>query len=300
MTFALITFLFLAQTAPASPAAPGIKMTIRFSAPGGLASERTEYIQADRSRTEYRSTTGRQTRPGGAMQIDYGPRMASMQRCDLGQAFDLNLDDRQYTVAPYPPLPLTREQTKARGLTTEPRYLSDKPTLKDEITVLDTKERKNFFGHRARHVITTRRLIPLQGSPSQPSESVTDGWYIDLNTQLSCDRRLPSSGHAYALIVPGNQPMERRTIVAKGKMQTGFPVEVKITTRSTMVLPDRTKKELTSIYEIQVTELEEKPLDPALFDVPPGFTKVSAIQRDPHLSLSGWAAIKQWFSNALR
>ena len=101
MTFALITFLFLAQTAPASPAAPGIKMTIRFSAPGGLASERTEYIQADRSRTEYRSTTGRQTRPGGAMQIDYGPRMASMQRCDLGQAFDLNLDDRQYTATPH-------------------------------------------------------------------------------------------------------------------------------------------------------------------------------------------------------
>jgi hypothetical protein len=306
MTFALIVFLFVAQAAPAPSAAAGIKLTRRFSSPGGIGNEQTLYIEGDRRRSEFRNATGSPTKPGGTIQVNYGPRLASIQRCDLGQMFELNLDDRQYVVAPYPPLPLTKEQMKARGLSTDfrLRYFSDKPTLKEEITTVDTGERKSFFGHTARHVITTRREIPLEGSPSQPSETVSDGWYIDLNTRLSCDRRPPSAGHTYAFIAAGDEPIERRTIVAEGKMETGFPIELKTTTRSSMVLPDGTKKPFTSINEMRVTDLEEKPLDPALFEVPSSFRKVNAIRRNPPASLSAsvstWAAIKQWFSNVLR
>jgi hypothetical protein len=38
----------------------------------------------------------------------------------------------------------------------------------------------------ARHVITTTKTSPLEGSHGEPRETVTDGWYIDLDPQLSC------------------------------------------------------------------------------------------------------------------
>jgi hypothetical protein len=57
-------------------------------------------------------------------------------------------------------------------------------------------------------------------------------------------------------------------------LEAGFPVELKTTTRSTMILPDGTKREVTSVNEMLVRDLEKKPLNPALFEVPPGFRKV--------------------------
>jgi hypothetical protein len=276
---ALLMLLFGAQPEPQPSAVRGIKLTTRHNSNGGFTSQQTQYIQTDRRRTEFRNATGGPTKADGTMDINYGPHLAAIQRCDLGQAFELNLDDRQYNSGPYPPRPLTKEERQARGLATELRYLSDKPTIRIEITVVDTNERKDFFGHTARHVITTQKEIPLEGSQAEPRETVTDGWYTDLNPMISCDRQYPTSGHAYTYLTGGNKPIERPTFVRNGKAETGFPVELKTTTRSTTVLPDGTKKEFTFSSEMLVTELEEKPLAPALFDVPPGFRKVDAIRR---------------------
>jgi len=69
-------------------------------------------------------------------------------------------------------------------------FQSTEPTLRIETTTVDTGERKEFFGHIARHFIITRKQIPLEGSHSEPQETLTDGWYIDLDPQVSCDRKL--------------------------------------------------------------------------------------------------------------
>jgi len=155
----------------------------------GNTTEQTIYVQGDRKRTEFRNNVG-QRKADGSQQWLSGPRLAAITRCDLGQLFELNLDAAEYVSAQYPPKPLTQEEIEARGLNKVDMSQSRKPTLRIETTTVDTGERKEFFGHIARHVIITRKQIPLEGSHSEPQETVTDGWYIDLDPQVSCDRRL--------------------------------------------------------------------------------------------------------------
>jgi hypothetical protein len=110
----------------------------------------------------------------GSTDAHYGPRLASITRCDLGQAFELNLDTGEYVAATHPPKPLSKEETEALGLKVPEFAASGKPTLRIETTTVDKGERKEFFGHTARYVITTRKQIPLEGSKSDAQQTVTD------------------------------------------------------------------------------------------------------------------------------
>lgn len=177
----------LALAIPTTPGAEhsGIKMTIE-SVVAGNSSARTSYLEADRLRVEYRNSFGGR-RHGD---VNYGPRMARIVRCDLGEAYELNLDASEYTSTPYPPKPLTLEEMKARGLDLGTRQAAA-PTIRVEIKTTDTGERKEMFGRVARHVITTNTSTPLEGSHSEPQESVTDAWYIDFDQRLSCDPKPP-------------------------------------------------------------------------------------------------------------
>jgi hypothetical protein len=271
-------------------------MTIQLSG-AGLSSQQTIYLQGDRKRMEFRNSEGRKNADGSLRSI-YGPRLAAITRCDLGQSFELNLDTREYTSAPYPPKPFTQEELKARGLDAPAAYVSDKPTLRIEVTTTDTGERKEIFGHTARHVITTRKQIPLEGSASMPQESVMDGWYIDSNSgsidlrqRLPCDRKWPEGkqGHTYAYsrAVGGSQPpMDKPEFVTNGEPETGFVLQSTMTSKNTHTLPDGTKKQSDSKFEIQVTQFEEVPFDPALFEIPSGFKRVDHIDRNPAASAS--------------
>jgi hypothetical protein len=269
----------------------GIKMTIQRGSAGNI-SQQPIYLQADRKRMEFRNSFG-QKQTDGSVQPIYGPRLVSIRRCDLGQSFELNLDTSEYTARPYPPNPLTPEEMKARGLQRPVTYVSDKPTQRIEVTTTDTGERREIFGHTARHVITTTKQIPLEGSPSQPQESVTHAWYIDadsngigLNQRLSCDREWPKGkkGHAYLHAAGGNQPLDRPEFVTIGVQENGFALESVTTIKSTHKLPDGTLKQSDSKFEMKVTEFEEGPLDPALFEIPPGFKQVDQIERNPPAS----------------
>ncbi len=261
---------------------PGIKMTIQHGA-AGLSNQQTIYLQGDRKRMEFRNYMGGKE----------GPRLASITRCDLGQAFELNLDTSEYTSRPYPPKPLTKEEIEARGLQNRTTYVSEKPTLRIEVTTTDTGERKEIFGYIARHVITTRKQTPLEGSRSEPQETVTDAWYIDskgidLRQRLSCDRKWPEGkkGHAYTYLhaAGGNQPIDKPEFVTIGEPETGFALHSLMTSKNTYTLPDGTRKQSDSKSETRVTQLDEGPLDPALFEIPPGFKQVDHIERNPAAS----------------
>jgi len=259
---------------------PGIKMTMQSGRAGNLT-ERTTYIQADRERMEYRNAIGGRL---GA-ELKYGPRLARIVRCDLGQSFELNLDTAEYTSAPYPPKALTPEEIKARGLDTPLTSRSASATIRVEIKTTDTGERKEIFGRTARHVITTTTQTPLPGSHSEPQESVDDGWYIDFEQRLSCDPKPSAGSHGYLVgyVSAGNgrQPMEKTEFVRIGEPETGFPLDLTLTSKSPSNLPDRT----ISNFETRVTQFEDGPLDPALFEIPPGFKLVDRIERNPPASV---------------
>ena len=278
MQFPLIYLYLLLLGVPLLPTQRnwGIKIVVANDSSGGR-SLRTTYLQEDRRREEYRNSLGLARR-----QID-GPRLASITRCDLGQRFELNLDSSVYHAAVYPPKPFTKEEMERRGIPNRLTYLSDKPTLRIELKTVDTGERKEMFGHKARHVIQTQTQTPLEGSLSQPQESVTDGWYIDFDERLSCDHRLPEgkTRHGYSSAGNLNRPMERPEFVTVGEPETGLAFIALMTTKGAYKLPDGTLKQTETKMERRVTEFEEGPLDPALFEIPAGFKQVDHLERNP-------------------
>ena len=294
MFFSPLWFLLLGPHLLQASGNTVIKMTISYGQAGN-ENRQIIYISGDRKRVEFRNSEG-EKRADGSMQLFYGPRLVAITRCDLGQSFELNLDASEYTSAPYPPKPMSKEQIEARGLQIPATYLLEKPTLRIEVNTTDTSERKEMFGHTARHVITKRRQIPLEGSQSEPQESVTDAWYIDLNQRLSCDHKWPAGqgAHAYSRAVNGKQPMEKAELASTGEPETGFALVSILSSKSTYKLPDGTKKQAETQHEVRVTQLEESPIDPALFEIPPGFKRVEHIERSPTLSAPSSQAVNFW------
>jgi len=280
---------------------PGIKITsirrtsFRDSAQALNRDPDVFYIQGERRRWEHpRSSSGR-AKPDGSSERVYGPRTATIVRPDRGKMFELNLDASQYVARPYPPekpRPLTKAQMEALGLNVPSAAQSAKPTFRIETTTKDTGERKEFFGYVARHVITTRKEIPLEGSRRDAQESVTDAWYIDLEPQFrptiyppNWPSGKPAQGrraHSYvSTSSPGKEnPPEIPEFIDIGEPETGFALEEIRTSRSSYTSPGGTKSQTERKDETHV-RLERAVYAPALFEVPAGFKRVSEIQRNP-------------------
>lgn len=269
----------------------GIKMTIHRPVFEGNPADHTIYVQGDRKRMEFRNYAGLSTANGSQQRL-IGPPLASITRCDLGRIFELNLDAGEYVSAPYPPRPRPVTESEIEMQLKIQQF--DKPTMRIEITTVDTGERKEVFGFTARHVIITRKEIPLDNSRRRPQETVTDGWYIDLDPHVSCEPWLRKGRPAHAYMatsvrpakgsVTWEQPPERAEFVDIGEQETGFPVQSMTVSNVAYTLPDGTSKEATSRDETLVTKLELGPLDPSLFEIPPGFKHVDHIDRNPRVS----------------
>ena len=128
------------------------------------------------------------------------PAIVTITRCDLSQMFVLNLDDREYMSMPVPQPP-SIEELQARAAQRPKPAVQPQPTLLIETTTEDTGQGKQMFGYTARHVITTVRQIPLVESGQIPQETTTDGWYIDLDTLVSCDPQRQLKGLTGVLTV---------------------------------------------------------------------------------------------------
>ncbi len=198
------------------------------------------------------------------------PRIALITRCDVKQAFHLNLDDRQYTAGLLHAFP-TREEMLARAATSRQSVVSPQrePTVLVETETVDTGERKMLFGYTARHVVTTRRVIPLAGAKRGADTTVTDGWYIDLDTHISCEPwwRSASSGHAFGTIHRQGEAGDVPAFKDIGEPERGFAVASKGTMSGTITLPDGSTRQHVSTRETEVTLLSTAAIDPALFEI---------------------------------
>ena len=113
---------------------------------------------------------------------------------------------------------------------------------------------------------------------------VTDGWYIDLNWPVLCNRPFPAGRrpHTYLFAAAGPQPAEILEFVDIGQPETGFALQQTMTSKPGIcTLPDGAKKQTEPKSETLVTQLEERPIAPALFEIPPGFKHVEHIDRNP-------------------
>ena len=247
-------------------------------------SESIEYLQADRRRREHRGSFGYRLRPNGRTMFCPAPRTALITRCDLKQTFHLNLDDRQYTAGPLQTFP-TREDMLARAAASGQLVVAPQrePTVLVETETVDTGERKELFGHTARHVVTTRRVIPLAGANRGAETTVTDGWYIDLNTYISCEPSWRSARSSHAFLTAHRQGEESDVPTFKdvGEPERGFAVSSKATSSGTITLRDGSTRQHVSTWETEVTELSTAAIDPALFEIPSGFRLVERIRQEP-------------------
>jgi hypothetical protein len=281
MLFSLCWVLLLSVLGPQTAENAGAKMVIRNTF-GGHSSDNTTYSMADRRRTEFRHAVQRTKEDGSVEWVDE-VTIVLIARCDLGQSFSLNMKTEEYSVADYPPKRLTPEEMAARGMNTP---VAPQPTLRIETTTVDTGEHKELFGQVARHVITTTKQIPLEGSHMQAQETVRDGWYIDVDRRISCDPKPPAGSVSHGFVMGGaahggtERMIERPEFVDIGARETGIPVKEVRTATSETVPATGVRRYSDWVNESEVTQFEEGPLDPALFEVPPGFKHVERSQRN--------------------
>ncbi len=237
---------------------------------------RTEYVHGPMRRQEFRSFVGESPRRPNRQ----APQMAIISNCDTRESFTLDLDAGEYLTGQLPEYP-SEQDMRARGAKGKARSRADRPSpnLRIESNTVDTGERAEFFGRPARHYVTTVKRTPLGDLATHggASEEIEDAWYIDLQVPSSnCMPQYFEGRGAVAILVAGDPDSIQPEVKRTGPVPEGLIVKMKRTTTSSS--PGR-NAERASTFETQVTELSEEPLDPALFQVPPGFKKVEHLYR---------------------
>jgi hypothetical protein len=286
MPLAILLLYVTTLTSP-NPSIEGIKIVTR-QITGGFTDTRTEYLAPDRLRNEWQS----QMRDGS------GPPMATIiLRGERDRVFMLDLAAHEY---------ITYE-TDSRGSTVSVKrpMVDSGGTLKIWIESIDTGERKEFFGHLARHIITREKRVAGPGACSKPSVSETDGWYIDGSVLPAWRQQKKNS---FGVVVSAEvsagsndkcfNKMDKIEVHRSG-VETGFPVKITTTMTSEVTQPDGNSRTLSSTWGSEVVELKEGPLELTLFDVPTDFRRVESLRSwsvQPPRQLTGW----EWFKEKLQ
>ena len=143
--------------------------------------------------------------------------------------------------------------------------------ITETITLTDTGDRKQMFGLEARHIKTV--VVRKPGANACETKTITvetDGWYADLPEHASC----PSAPTQTAPPPPpaGQQAcIDRVETQQVGTAKLGFALSTDVITIS----EEGKDKDLTTMA-VEVTDLKVTSLEPALFDVPPGYTEVKS------------------------
>jgi hypothetical protein len=215
------------------------------------------------------------------------PHMAVITHCDSGIAYEIDLDAREYREHKIPKYP-SREKFEKQVAQARKEEQND-----TKANTVDAHETRDFFGHTARHLITTIK----KSTGNVESENTVDGWYVDL-PQPGCAPEYTrwNQGHEatvarVAVLVPvgrdGPAQLGRidpnrlpltpsPSFVYTGFEPSGFAIERKSVWHQTLKLSG--DKESTDSTMVQrVLEFSESPLDPALFEVPAGFKRVNKL-----------------------
>src|SRR5262245_25251109 len=188
-------------------------------------------------------------------------RHTTIARCDERRTLELNYQARLYA---WSPIDFTgRGVNWARSWSRErPEPLAAGAGVKITVNTVDTGERRQVGSYYARHVITTITTDPSPGANTLASESVADGWHIDL-PPAGC--RDAGDGHVFlsgSVVPPGGAP-DRMDVEFRGAGRRGFPIE-ETTLR-------RTEHEPPITTTVTLIEFSEAVLDTSLFDVPAGY-----------------------------
>jgi hypothetical protein len=288
MPLAIILLMYVTTFTSPGASVDGVKIVTR-QVTGSFTDTRTEYLAADRLRNEWQSQ----------MRDNSGPPMATIiLRGERDRVFMLDLTAHQYVTY----------ETDSRGTALQPKPKMDSGgTLQISIENIDTGERKEIFGHMARHIITREKRTVSARACSKPSMSETDGWYID-NTIMPDWRQPKKNGFGVVVLSEVSASSGDKCVNKMDKIEvhrtgaeTGFPVKITTTLQSEITQPDGSTRMLSSTWGSEVVELKEGPLELTLFEVPKDFQLVEALRNwsaQPPPPLTGWewfkAKVQEW------
>jgi len=232
------------------------------------------YLKGARQRKEVRQLSHLPEKPSVVA--------AFVDQCDLKQLLWIDLTNKRFAVHTngtpigavmafnelQVPSHLPKKRQRAEELARK------KGLLKGTTTVVDTGERREMFGFTARHLkITTVWEASPKTCKSAGMKAETDGWYTDLFYGIDCSADLSGSiartdlngtGKCFSeYAVKRGYWLEHKRI---GPASLGYPL-LEIRTS----YDDKGEAEVVTE---EVLEVSTATLDPSLFDVPDGFTKV--------------------------
>ena len=228
-----------ATAKPPEPVAPPPPpQDVRFKSTyttGDLKTESATYIKGDRERFEFQD-------------------MILLKQRDQKRTIQISKAANTYLVSPddMPPAPIVPATTPAAP---------PKPpgTIMIATMIVDTGERKEVFGRQARHVKTMIEKRPMPGACDTSRQRIeTDGWYIDTPGTMT----LPAGSDQNLGTMPDGCADKIQATSNGDPTVFGFPIMY-----TTAITGDDGKP---MIAKMEVTELEQTTLDPALFEIPPG------------------------------
>jgi len=156
----------------ATPPEPA-SLKIRYkTTAAGQSSESTTMIKGSRERSE--------------MRMGYGMDVINLTQCDLKRTIQISDKTRKYLVTSMDTDEPAGASGASGGSVSAPATRGGVITY--VMTSLDTGERKDMFGFKARHVKTTTSIDSSPDACSQVKQRTeTDGWYIDLSFGLNCE-----------------------------------------------------------------------------------------------------------------
>jgi len=185
-------------------------------------------------------------------------RHTTITRCDERRTLELNHEARLYGSSPlnfigrevYWTRPWWRQRPEPSAAGADVRII---------IRTVDSGERRQVGSYSVRHVITTTTTDPSPGANTRPSESVEDGWYVDLPPSGCWDAGNGQFVLTGSVARPGGAP-DRMNVEFHGAGRRGFPIEA--TTRR------RVEHEPSIMTTVKLIEFSEAILDGSLFDPP--------------------------------
>jgi hypothetical protein len=234
---------------------------------------------------DQRSRAPGQNYVGNGQDKTYGPRFATIRQCDLKQNITVDLDHQVYSVYSLPK-GLSRAEYEASVAKAKAQFAE---TLTITREVVDTGETKLIFGRVAHHYKIHSKREPSAGANAEAREEFTDGWYIEIPEyqQLrGCNPFAEFEGpktQSVDLTSSGSQPINYRAILkSTGPAMTGsYPADTVTTTHAWVKQTDGSIHEYTDTRKQTITALSTELLDPALFDAPPGYARVSEVKINP-------------------
>jgi hypothetical protein len=188
---------------------------------------------------------------GALMRTDPAPNYTTVSDFEQRRQVNWRTDLGQYSVVEWPPEAL--------------RESASGPVIQVERSTTDTGERKEFFGHSGRHLITrTRRSDGL--------ESMIDGWYIDAPGLPKWKNGAGNAVGVLTMSVAGQKPaIPRIEVKQTGPAPQGLVVWQRMTT--TIVVPGGAGHSFDTVSE--VIDLVEGPLSDKIFRQPDGYQRVA-------------------------